>query len=501
LKTLEESDNHRRPPIDAPTSSPGTSEEYQHRDGKSAKLAGPECLSNDPSDHSLARLDTPTTGAEDSSDPQTTSRGLMGKPLTSNDYKNFRCYSLYQIFLRTGWIFKTESIIMPAVLDLIGGSGWLRGCLPMLNRLGQSIPPLLVSDFVRNARRKKFGLSVSTAIMGVCFLTLSWIWLITGGERQTWLPYVFLLIYGIFFAITGINQLQVVTITGKLIRVDYRGRVGMVATLIGSVIACLLAWFLLRMWLPSSSAVQSSVGDKGNFAAIFGFTGLMFLIAAGWALRFREDYDEPREDRRSGLDLFRSTWSTIRSDHNFRLLTIIAALFGMSLTLFPHYQSLARERLSLGLAALVPWVIAQNLGAAVFSVPAGWLADRVGNRIVIRIIMLTLSIPPVLAIVASYFPEIGMNGFIAVFFLIGLTPVTFRVLFNYTLEIIQPSEHPRYLSTLSLFMAGPAILTSAFFGALVDWISFEFVFGLVVACLILAWLLTFKLKEPRHQNI
>jgi hypothetical protein len=421
--------------------------------------------------------------------------GSAVEPLTASDRHNFKCYGLYQVVLRTGWIFKTESIIMPAVLDVIGGAGWLRGCLPMLNRFGQSVPPLLVSDHVRNAPLKKLGLAGSTAIMGACFLLLSLLWAVTGGAKSSWLPVVFLAIYGVFFCATGINQLQLVTISGKLIRVDYRGRVGMVAVLIGSMLACLLAWLLLRHWLPSVTV--GGAGSSGNFTAIFCFTGITFLVAAALALGFVEQRDEHRFEPRSSWELFGSSWATIRDDKNFLRLTIIGALFGMSLTLFPHYQSLARDRLALGLSSLIPWVIAQNLGAAVFSIPAGWIADRLGNRIVLQFIMLILCLPPVLALIASGQESTGEFWFNIVFFLVGLTPVTFRVLFNYTLEVTGNSEHPRYLSTLGLMMAGPAILTSSLFGAMVDWISFEFVFGLVVVCLLLGWALTFTLIEPR----
>jgi MFS-type transporter involved in bile tolerance (Atg22 family) len=431
----------------------------------------------------MAPLDAP---------PLSTESNLL-EELNSSDRYNFKCYGLYQIMLRTGWIFKTESIIMPAVLDVIGGSGWLRGCLPMLNRFGQSVPPLLVSDHVRNSSLKKVGLAGSTAIMGCCFLFLSLIWAMTDGAKSAWLPLVFLGIYGVFFCATGINQLQLVTITGKLIRVDYRGRVGMVAVLLGSILACTAAWFLLRMWLPN----QAGAGAKGNFTAIFGFTGAIFMLASVLALGFREKPDQEKFRRRNGWQLFRSSLATIREDRNFLRLTLIGALFGMCLTLFPHYQSLARERLSLGLSSLIPWVIAQNMGAAAFSIPAGWLADRFGNRIVLQFIMLILCVPPVLAIYASGMERAGTLWFNVVFFLVGLTPVTFRVLNNYTLEVTSNSEHPRYLSTLGLMMAGPAILTSAFFGALVDWISFEFVFGVVVICLLIGWGLTFTLSEPR----
>ena len=37
--------------------------------------------------------------------------------------RNFFALTLYQVTVRCGWIFKTESIVMPAVLDSIGGGG------------------------------------------------------------------------------------------------------------------------------------------------------------------------------------------------------------------------------------------------------------------------------------------------------------------------------------------------------------------------------------------
>jgi hypothetical protein len=414
-----------------------------------------------------------------------------------HERKNFWRISFYHVILRTGWIFKTESIIMPAVLDVIGGAGWLRGCLPMLNRFGQSVPPLLASDIVRNARHKKRGLAISTAVMGMCFLGLSLIWAITGGEKNWWLPLVFLLFYAVFFAATGINQLQLTTLTGKLIRANIRGRQGLASTTIGAICATLFAWFLLRIWLPES--VPETAAGKANFMMIFGFTGITFGMASVVALSLCETADNETRQKRSGLELIRSSFATIKNDRNFRRLTIIAALFGMYLTLFPHYQSLARGRLSLGLSALIPWVIAQNLGAALFSLPAGWIADRFGNRLALQWIMLVLCVAPGLALVLARLGNAGQPWFTLVFCLLGLTPVTFRVLNNYTLEVTENSEHPRYLSTLSLIMAGPAILTSAFFGALVDWVSFEFVFGIVIGCLIGAWLLTLTLEEPRRR--
>ena len=174
--------------------------------------------------------------------------------------------------LRTGWIFKTESIIMPAVLDTIGGPGWLRGCLPMLNRFGQSIPPVLVSARLHSARQKKFVLATSTLVMGLVFLALAAIWWRTGGESSPWLPFAFLLLYAVFCCSTGISQLTIGTLTGKLIPVVRRGRLMLVGTTIGTTTAVLLvvgclfvAWLLtLRIIEPRSGSLAERHATVAN---------------------------------------------------------------------------------------------------------------------------------------------------------------------------------------------------------------------------------------------
>ena len=127
---------------------------------------------------------------------------------------NFLKVAAFQIILRTGWIFKTESIVMPAVLDSIAGAGWLRGILPMLNRFGQSIPPLLASGYVTQTPLKKRILSACAMLMGGSFLTLSFIWHWTDGNAR-WLPLAFLMIYGVFFVGVGILNLSLSTLIGK----------------------------------------------------------------------------------------------------------------------------------------------------------------------------------------------------------------------------------------------------------------------------------------------
>ncbi|MEZ6093809.1 MAG: MFS transporter [Pirellulaceae bacterium] len=169
----------------------------------------------------------------------------------------------------------------------------------------------------------------------------------------------------------------------------------------------------------------------------------------------------------------------------------------MMMTLFPHYQSVGRSRLNLGFDSLVPWIVAQNLGVAVFSLPAGWLADRYGNRIVLKVLMGGLCLVPGLALYLSGQGAWGAAAYFIVFGLLGLTPVTIRTFSNYTLELVEREHHPRYLSLLSLFMAGPAVLGSLLVGSLIDRWGFEPAFYTITATQVLGFLICFALVEPR----
>lgn len=410
------------------------------------------------------------------------------EPLPDETKTNFLRLTLHYIWLRIGWIFKTESIIMPAFLDLIGGSGWLRGCLPMLNRFGQSIPPLLVSERVRNLPQKKYALAATMVLMGVCFLVLSAIWWLTEGKFAA-MPFVFLTVYAVFFMLTGICQLVTNTLIGKLMVPNLRGRLAAVGSIVGGGASILCAWFLLRAWLSE---------EGGRFELVFGFTGIAFLIAGSLALSLVEARDTEEQKLQSSLRLLKSSLGLVRDDVNFRRLMIVAAMFGMSIVLWPHYQTLARERLEVGFRSLIPWVIAQHIGVSLFAVPLGWLADRRGNRIVLRLLLFALCVIPVLALLLSQLGSSGKTFFPIVFFLLGVAPVTFRFLANYTLEITTRENQPLYLSTLGLFISIPVMATSAIFGALIDVLGFEAVFLLILGFLIFGFWTTLKLTEPRN---
>lgn len=403
--------------------------------------------------------------------------------------KNFIVLIFYNVVLRTGWIFKTETIIIPAILDYIGGSGWLRGWLPMLNRLGQNVPPILASERLRQTKLKKRVLASASFLMGASFLVLAFVWRNWACDQPNWLPFFFLVIYGLFWLCVGIHNLSLSLLYGKLVEVESRGQLMLIAMSIGSATAIGAAWFWMGDWLS---------GGLDTFVWLFVFTGTSMVIGSAMATLLIEEQDEPVANPKFIFSTVESSWRIVKSDSNFQTLALVSFCFGVGVTLMPHYQAYVKQTFKIQLVDFVPLVVSQNLGAAIFSIPLGKLSDRYGNRLALRTVMLLLCLAPILTVIlVSFRTEYSKSGFYFVFFLLGLMPVSMRTFSNYTLEIADRDRQPIYLSSLGICMALPVIFLSVFVGWLVDAVNFQKVFLIVLAILLFGWTLTFRLSEPR----
>jgi len=401
--------------------------------------------------------------------------------------RNVLTLVLHQMLFRTAWIFKTESVIVPAFLDTITDVGWVRGMLPPLNRFGQSLTPVLLSDRLNRADLKSRWLSRTTFLMAVPFLTLGGMLLVFGGNSGAWFVIFFLSAYAAFFCICGINQAAYNTIQGKLIRPERRGRLAALAGNVGSPVAVLTAWILLRPWTQHQPA---------HFAYIFLFTGAMFLLAGFTVQGLREQPDPvrirlPIDARRR----FAVARQALHRDPHLRRLCFLAALFVCSQLLFPHYQRLGRQQPGYQGSMLMVWVVAQNLSAAGFSWFSGRLADRHGTRAALRCLTFLAMFAPPLALFLAAFAD--AHWFWLSFAWLGLVPVTFRMMLNYALELTCRENHPIYVSTVVLCMAPPIIL-SPLVGDAVHRIGYVIPFCGISVVVLGAWCLSLVMVEPRE---
>ena len=426
--------------------------------------------------------------------PQNTPRDPRDWPshpqIETHQRGNLLLLAAHQVVLRVGWIFKTESVIMPAFLDHLSGAGWVRGFLPVLSRLGQGVPPLLAANYLRTRRLKKRALAALAGLMGLPFLMLSLAWSLYGGVERAWMPGLFLTLYFAFFVLYGLYLVSFGTVQGKLIRPARRGYLIVLSTFWGAIPATLVAFWLMPGWLESSPP---------RWDYMFVFVGVCFLLSGGIALTAFEPSEarpDARPDRPGALS---DTLRVLRQDANLRRLMWVAVLFASGLIIFPHYQAFAREELRLSGVQLVFWVVAQNAAVALFSLFVGPLADRRGYRLVLRLLIFGSAFAPAFAVLLTRLPNgMGDDLFWLVYVGLGVTPLVHRTLLNYALEICTPDAHARYQSIVTLGVVTPFLLSPAV-GLLIDLIGFRLVFAATIVLILLSGLMTFRLEEPRHR--
>ena len=400
----------------------------------------------------------------------------------------------YQVVVRVGWIFKTETIIMPAILDAVVDSGLLRGILPILNRGGQSLPPLVFAGPLARRPVKKWTLVATTLGMAACFAVLAVAWGPLAARRPELLAALFLAVYAVFSTANGLTQLVAATLTGKLIPAGRRGRAMVASVTVGSGLAIVAAIWLLGPWLRRADW----------FVPVFGVTAAFFAVAAVVPAWLDEPPDPVRTvDSRAasgfGLRLFGDFGRTLRADPALVRLAAVAACFSAVLMLFPHYQAFARDRLGSPIGSLLTWVVVQNAATAVASIVAGPVADRRGTRIVLIWVVALSSLTPLVVSAFSLMPR-AAAGFWVVYALLGLNPVALRMFTNYALELAPgPDDHARYVSIVGVALAAPFVL-SPLVGLAVDALGFRPVFVVGALAIAVGAVLAVPLPEPRRQT-
>ena len=433
--------------------------------------------------------------------PSSAEAATDGAAEERREARNTLCLELHQVIVRVGWIFKTETIIMPAVLDAVVDSGTLRGLLPVLNRGGQSVPPLLFSGVLSRLPAKKWALVATSLLMAAAFAVLAVAWSPLEARRPDLLALLFLVVYALFSSSNGLNQLVLAALQGKLIAPGHRGRAMLVSVALGSVAAIVAALLWLGRWLR----------EPDGFPKIFGATAGFFALAA-LVPPLLDEPPDPRPETfaatprprgwRGRLGAGLADWRrTLASDPSLVRLTVVAACFSAVLILFPHYQAFARDRLGSRIGSLLTWVVVQNAATGIASLVVGPISDRRGTRsVLVWLVALSSVTPLVVAALGRIGAAAAAERFWIVYVPLGLNPLSLKVFTNYALELAPtPAAHPRYVSIVGGALAAPFVLSPAV-GWGVDRLGFEPAFLVGAAIIACGAAVATGLPEPRHRG-
>jgi len=424
--------------------------------------------------------------------------------------RNFAANVIYSIFIRMGWVYKTESTVIPGFVTALTRDPVAISLTPIVSRLSQYLPQFFLLGAIERAHRKKPLLILATSIFALSWGSLSAVLWFGRNLSPRTLLVVFLLAYGSGWVCTGVQVVIDRVMMGRLIPARRRGRILAVSGPVGS--------YSVVFSGPIIAYLLSHGGDfPRNYAIVFGIGFVTFLIALSGAALLVEPKDEDYRAPEYTLgDLARQGWALLRQDATFRDVFLLAAIQTLSGYLFSYYVAYARlwsedPGFQSSLNATLGWGLSvQNIVIGTLSLSLGLLVDWKGNRVVMVGLSSMLALVPLVAVaIGRFVPEPSrLMALLVLYAMIGGMAVLMRVMSNYVLEIA-PSE--RQALYVGIFGSGQ-IVTLAFpllIGAGIRWArgplgempAYEAAFLICAGVLLVSVWIAARLPEPRFAEM
>lgn len=409
--------------------------------------------------------------------------------------KNFTLLSLQNFLFRAGWLFKTESVIIPAAARALGASNFLIGLFPMLSRFGETLPALFAARHVQPFPRKKPFLLAAALVYFLAWFTAGLLFLFVPLERRGLLLLLFMFLYVCFWINIGVYGNVYSLVMAKVIPARYRGRLVSAAGVSGGVASVILTFTVVQGILehPFQNPLRP-------YALLFFCAALLFLAGFIVLLFVSEPAGPGRGEKRPPLIPFiRHSFRLVAKDRNFMRFFAISSLLMLAFGLLMFYTAYAKNHLKVPDYYLAYYLGAQAASNSLGALYYGWLADRKGNRRALERICLFVSLTPVAAVLAGVLPGLPSRGlaYCVVYLLVGFNLPAYQILVNYLLETIPEEFRENYLGIYaamsSLFFFLPLIV-----GFLLDRFYYHKVFIVLGVVIGASYFLAKKLVEPRH---
>lgn len=393
--------------------------------------------------------------------------------------------------------FVSVSTVLPTLVDRLTASPVAVGLISTLASGGWLLPQLFAAGRISRLPCKKPAIIAPSLIGRPMFIlgALALFWL--GESRPALVAAIILAGFGIFNMCDGIASVAWFDLFSKAIPPVRRGRfIG-----ITQVVSALLATGV-------GGVVSYILGDRSpltypaNYAALFlaaaAFLGLSLLFIAN----IRETPCQVDDTSLTLRDYIRELGSIWRGDANFRTISLIRVILGLTALASPFYAVYAINQKSVPTATIGIFLSAQIVGGFLYSILGGYLLERFGGRLTTRIEALIAVIAPTLAAIAGVFIPGNTPWFIAVYLLLFASLGALNSSFmlghmNYLLEISPESKRPIYVG-LSNTLTSVIIAFPLLGGALASAVSYEPLFVITTLGILPAMGLTARLAEPRR---
>jgi hypothetical protein len=404
---------------------------------------------------------------------------------------------IHGIFYAAGEAFFNADTIIPIFLSYFTNSKTLIGLSStLIGRLGgiaSVFPQLFVANRMENNAHKKplliFAITIRALIWGILAIA-------------TYIfskDYPHLIIFALFFTLIvhtlmgGIAVVPFYDIWGKCLPSNLRGRFFGHRQLWGGLLA-IGSGFIAKIILE-----DEMIEFPLNFVILF-FFAFIFLSVSYIALgSVREPVEDVYERRLPFRDFLKKASYIIQRNSNYRKFIAVEILSGTGAMALPFYILYLREYLGMELGMVGILLSAQMFGSVLSNILWAHLSDFAGNKKVIQTSTFIGLIIPFIAL-GSFLIQHSFS-YIVLFILIGFF-ISGRTIGkdNYLLDISPSKERPKFISLTGTLLF-PVSLFPLLGGFIVQYVSYHILFLTTATIMILGFILSFCLSEPRNENI
>jgi MFS family permease len=395
-----------------------------------------------------------------------------------------------------GMTFISYSTVLPAFVSTLTGSSILVGLVSAARSAGWFFPQLFAANYLESRPLKKPVLLRTSLASRISLLLMALAVYFWGNSHPSAVLFVFFLLYFLFNLCEAVSALAWVDITAKTVRPTRRGSLFSIMQLLGSFMG-LGAGVIIRYILS-----HPNFPYPVNYSLVFFAAFLVFALNYIVLMMLREPPGEVVLNRRGFKEYLQNMPALFRKNPAFRKVAMVRILVSFTFMVVPFYVVYSRQVITAGAGIVGLYVLLQTAGMIAGSLVFGRLSDKIGNRsVLVGTAAATLAMP-VLALTVYYLSLQGQAPLLTVLYAmifvgIGISDSGQFIGFtNYVLDIASEAERPSYyalLNALSIVSAALPLIG----GILISRFSYELVFWIAAVFLLVAFILSIGLPEPR----
>jgi MFS family permease len=393
------------------------------------------------------------------------------------------------------------SLVLSWFVSQLTGANFLIGLIGPIRDGGWFLPQFLISGYLQRQQRK-LPLYNTVAVVR----SLSWgamalsVFLV---RDRRWLLLFFYLFLTITSLSAGFAGLSFMDIVGKTIPPRRRGSFFAMRLFFGGI-AALGGSALVSYLLGGRSGLDFPI----NYAVLMFASFVVISLAMGSFGLVVEPVEVVNSERVPLIRQLRRGVNLPRHDPNFRRFLIVRLSLMLAEMATPFYIVYAQRAFQVPASMLGIYQTGLTLASVLSNLAWGQISDRQGNRRLVRVSTLMGMAMPLVALTMAPLNRLVPS-------LHGAIPYLFSMIFvllggyrsgttigniNYLLEIVPAEERPLYIGFTNTVL-GIGMFVSSVGGLIVDLAGFAVLFCLALILYGLAFLVSFRLQEPRSMEL